>query len=241
MPKFSILSKKITNNMVKISGDEFKHIAKVLRYKEGEKVELFDENLVTHQAVIKHISSKELIAEIYKSLEIDNESKLNIHLFQAIPKGNKMDLIVQKSTELGVKSITPIYTDRTVVQKTGKVNRWVKISLESCKQSGRNKPVIINEPISFIDILKVINSNKDFTMLFYEKKNIKLKTFLDNNNKQYSNVNLIIGPEGGFTKEEIKTAEDNDINILGLGPRILRTETAAIATVSVIQFYFGDI
>ena len=240
MPKFSILSKKISNNTVKISGDEFKHIAKVLRYKEGKQIELFDENYITYQAVIKHISSKELIAEIYESLEIENESKLNIHLFQAIPKGNKMDLIVQKSTELGVKFITPIYTERTVVQKTGKLNRWVKISIESCKQSGRNKPVIINEPNSFIDILNVINSEKDFTMLFYEKKNNRLKTFLDNNKQQYSNVNLIIGPEGGFTQEEIKLAEDKNINILGLGPRILRTETAAIAAVSVIQFYLGD-
>ncbi|MGI9535139.1 MAG: 16S rRNA (uracil(1498)-N(3))-methyltransferase [Thermodesulfobacteriota bacterium] len=241
MAKFSILSKKISENSVKITGDEYKHIVKVLRYKEGDKLELFDENFITHQAVIKSISSKQLIAEIYDSLQLNNESELNINLFQAIPKGNKMDFIVQKSTELGVKSITPIYTERTVVQQTTRIKRWSKISLESCKQSGRNKPVYINDPLNYMEILKILNEKDVLNILFYENKDNTLKTFLDSLNRQYSTVNLIIGPEGGFTENEIKKAENQKINILGLGPRILRTETAAIAAVSVIQFYMGDL
>ena len=212
-----------------------------MRQKVGENIELFDENFITHRAVIKTISSKELIAEIYDSLQINNESELNIHLFQAIPKGNKMDLIVQKSTELGVKSLTPIYTERTVVQQTSKLKRWSKISLESCKQSGRNMPVSINIPINYIDIFTTLNESDDLTMLFYENRENSLKTFLDTLNRQYKTVNLIIGPEGGFTADEIKKAEMQKIEIFGLGPRILRSETAAIATISLIQFYLGDL
>ena len=240
MPKFPISSDQIKEKTVRISGEEFKHIVKVLRYKEGNNIELFDENYVTHQAVIKDISSKDLVAEISTSKLVKIESNLNINLYQAITKGNKMDLIVQKCGELGVRSITPIYSERTVIQKTGKSKRWSKIAVESCKQSGRTKPLTINGPNSFKEIIKSLSEN-DLNLLFYENNTVSLKTFLENIQIKNSTVNLVIGPEGGFSEEEIMKAKQQKVNILGLGPRILRAETAAIAAVSIIQFYFGDL
>lgn len=240
MPKFPVSTSQITENLVKIAGAEYKHIVKVLRFKEGEKIELFDENLITHQAVIKSISSKELIAEIDNSLGLNSESNLNVSLYQAIPKGNKMDLIVQKCNELGVTSVTPIYTERTVVQHTNKINRWSKIALESCKQSGRSYPTKINEPKNYHDIIEIL-SEKDLNLLFHKNSDIKLKTFLDTLNRKITTTNIIIGPEGGFSEEEIKAAKHQKIKIVGLGPRILRTETTSIASVSIIQFYLGDL
>lgn len=240
MPKFPISAAQIKENIISISGEEYKHIVRVLRFKEGEKIELFDENNILYQAVIKIISSKELVAEIYNSLRLNNESELNINLFQAIPKGNKMDLIVQKCSELGVKSLIPIYTERTVVQGTSKIKRWSKIALESCKQSGRSNPLQIKEPQKYYDVIKIL-SDTDLNLLFYENTNNTLKTFLDSYINQNNTVNIIIGPEGGFSEEEIVKAETHKINIMGIGPRILRTETAAITSVSIVQFYFGDI
>jgi len=241
MPRFPVSSLKIKENLIKITGDNYKHIVKVLRFKKGEKIELFDENSIIYQAVIKFISGKELIAEIQTSSTLDNESKLNICLFQSILKGNKMDLIVQKCSELGVKTFTPIYTERTVIQHTDKVKRWSKIALESCKQSGRNQPVEIKEPQNYNDIIKTLPEGA-VNLLFYEKNdNIKLNRDLEAFDKGVSTVNLIIGPEGGFSEKEIQESKLRKVKTVCLGPRILKSETAAIASVSIIQFHFGDI
>jgi len=240
MAKFPVSSKMIKDNLISISGENYKHIVKVLRHKVGENIEFFDESYKTYQAVIKIISSKELIAEIYEVSHVNNEPKLNINLFQSIPKGNKMDFIIQKSTELGVKSVTPVYTERTVVQNTSKIKRWSKIALESCKQSGRTVPLKIDKPRQFEDIFNDFSDN-DLTLLFYENSDYALKEFLEKLERRYKTINIVIGPEGGFSDEEIAYAQHNGINILGLGPRVLRAETAAIASVSVIQFYFGDL
>ena len=241
MPKFPISSLQITDGLIRISGESYKHIVRVLRFKKGEKIELFDENSVTYQAVIKLISSKELIAEIQASSVLSTESELNICLFQSILKGNKMDLIVQKCGELGVKTITPIYTERTVVQHTDKLKRWAKVALESCKQSGRGQPVEIREPRDYNDVISSL-PEKAVNLIFYEKnENVKLKKSLKTFNKGATDVNLIIGPEGGFSEKEIKEAELRKVKAVCLGPRILRAETAAIASVSIIQFHFGDI
>ena len=240
MPKFPILKSQISGDMVKITGENYKHIVRVLRFKEGDKIDFFDENIKTYQSVITNISSKEIVAQIFNTLSVNNDSKLAINLYQSVPKGNKMDMIIQKSSELGVKSVTPIYTERTIVKHTSKIKRWAKISLESCKQSGRSKPLKINNPENYVDLITEL-SEKALNILFYENTVTTLKEFLDNTGTKYSSINIIIGPEGGFSEAEIKQAEQNGINILGLGPRILRTETAAIASATIIQFYFGDL
>ncbi len=240
MPRFPIESSQITDNKAKISGDDFKHISKVLRLGVDDQIILFDELYNEHTGKIVSVNNKELEVEIYNSNKNTKDPQIFINLYQAVPKGSKIDLIIQKTTELGVKSITPIRTERSIVQDSRKSGRWSKISVEACKQCGRSEPPVINNFIEYRNITENIRKN-DLTLLFYENHGKKLKSFLENELKEYNTINIIIGPEGGFTAGEIVFAENNGISIVGLGPRILKVETASIAAVTAIQYHYGDI
>jgi len=240
MPRFPINSSQVTGNKAIISGDNFKHIIKVLRFKINDELILFDEINNEHTGNIISINKKELYVEITETKKNLKESSIDINLFQSVPKGSKMDLIVQKTTELGVNSITPIRTERSIVQDSRKIDRWSKIVIESCKQCGRSQPARIKEFIDFRNIFETISDN-DLNLLFYENNGNKLKDFLSEEKDNYKTINIIIGPEGGFTLEEINYAINKGIKIVGLGPRILRVETASIAAVSAIQYHFGDL
>ncbi len=149
-----------------------------------------------------------------------------------------MDLIVQKATELGVKNIYPIITERSEVKNTNKIPRWQKIADESIKQCGRSISPKIHSELNFKNIFEQIKS--DLNIIFYEiEENSSIKDVFAND--QINSVSLIIGPEGGFTENEVKLSLDHSFNSVGLGKRILRAETAAIAAITLIQHYFGDI
>ena len=240
MPRFPIESSQITDNKAKISGDDFKHISKVLRLGVNDQITLFDELYHEHTGKIVSVNNREIEVEIFNSKKNIKDPVICINLYQAVPKGSKIDLIIQKTTELGVKSITPIRTERSIVQDSRKSSRWSKISVEACKQCGRSEPPLINNFIEFRNITENISKN-DLTLLFYENRGKKLKSFLENELKEYNTINIIIGPEGGFTAGEIDFAENNGISVVGLGPRILKVETASIAAVTAIQYHFGDI
>ena len=240
MPRFPINSKQIQGNTAVISGDEFIHIYRVLRLGVNDQIELFDENENEYRCRINEIQKKEMQVEILEKFKNTKESLVEIYLFQSIPKGSKIDLIIQKTTELGVNSITPIKTKRGLVLESRKSERWSKIALEACKQCGRSKPPVINNFIDFKDIPDLLKK-EDLNLLFYENQKSGLKEHLIGNRTDYKKINLIIGPEGGFTDQEIVYAEKNGITIVGLGPRILRVETASITAVSVIQYHFGDL
>ena len=240
MPRFSIKSKQIQGNRAFLSGNEFFHISKVLRLGVNDHIELFDDNENEYRCRIIEIHKKELQVEILESIKNSKESLIEINLFQSIPKGSKIDLIIQKTTELGVNSITPIKTKRGLVLESRKTERWSKIALEACKQCGRSKPPVINNFVDFKDIPDLV-SKKDLNLLFYENQKSGLKKHLIENSTDYKKINLIIGPEGGFTDQEIDYSEKNGITIVGLGPRILRVETASITAVSIIQYHFGDL
>ncbi len=240
MPRFPIKNTQITENKAKITGDSFKHISKVLRLKLKDEIILFDESFNEHKAKIVSLNQRDLEVEIFETIKNEKESLIDINLFQSVPKGSKMDLIVQKTTELGVNSITPIRSERSIVQDTRKSERWSKIVLESCKQCGRSKMPKINSFIDFSKISEHISKNH-LNLLFYENEVTNLKNFLSNQNTDYQVINIVIGPEGGFTEAEINYATAKGIHIVGLGPRILRVETASIAAVSAIQFHFGDL
>lgn len=240
MPKFPIKVKNLTNKNVKIYGDDYNHIIKVLRLKEGDEITLFDQSSIDHIGIINKINTKEVVVNILESVENRSESHLDINLLQGIPKGNKMDLIVQKSTELGVKSITPVLTERTIAKTTDKISRWKKIALESCKQCGRTKTPEVNKQNNFESAFSLYRDS-DLKIILYEEYKETLNNYLKNKKKLPRTTNILIGPEGGFTKREIDLAEENGYVALGLGPRILRTETASIAVVSILQHLFGDL
>ena len=174
MPRFSIKSKQIQGNRAIITGDEFIHISRVLRLGINDQIELFDDTETEYRCRINEIHKKELEVEILESFKNTKESLIEINLFQSIPKGSKIDLIIQKTTELGVNSITPIKTQRGIVLESRKSDRWSKIALEACKQCGRSKPPVINSFVDFKDIPGLI-SKEDLNLLFYENEKTGLK------------------------------------------------------------------
>lgn len=238
MPRFKISKDQITEKKLLISGIDYRHIAKVLRIKQDDRIILFDDKGIEYECLIKEVRSRELEAEIVKKYEVNRESNLKITLFQGITKGDRMDLIVQKATELGVNSIYPVVTERSEVRNTNKILRWQKIADESIKQCGRIISPSVNPETKFKQVIDIQIS--DLNLIFYENE----RSFTINDLKNYKSINsisILIGPVGGFTHNEVRLAEYNNFKSIGLGPRIMRSETASIAAITLIQHHFGDI
>jgi len=245
MHKFFVSKDNIVENKCTIEGDDVKHIYKVLRLKEGEKISINNCEGKEYIGKLIDINKKEVIIDILEEVELNNESNIKVHLFQGMPKSTKMDLIAQKNTELGIMSITPIITERVIVKNDSefkKVDRWNRIALEACKQSKRSLIPTINTPIEFKELLIKIK-DMDLIVVPYENKEgygIK-KLINDVRNTEVKNIAIIIGPEGGFEEEEILKLEEIGAHIVTLGPRILRTETAGFVALSLLMYELGDL
>ena len=214
------------------------HLIKVLRLKTDYLFTLFNGEGVEYSTRLE-ISGKKAIAHIGFSSVIDNESNINIHLFQGISKGDRMDFAIQKSVELGVTKITPVITERTVVNLKGerenkKIDHWRSIAISACEQSGRNYLPTIN-PVCKLET--IFNESPTESKLLLDP--------LSNNTLQSlsaaKNIHLLIGPEGGLSENEIFIANENGFKGIKLGPRILRTETAALAAITSVQLLWGDL
>ena len=224
-----------------ISGADHNHIKNVLRMKVGDTI-LISANGKSDLCEIETIDNDEIIAPIIEEDYQNTELPLQIHLFQGLPKSDKMELIIQKAVELGVYSITPIEMKRCIVKlddkkKKSKQTRWQAISESAAKQSKRNTIPEINETVSYkaalnaakeLDLLLVPYENED-GILSTKEALAKLK--------EAKSVGIIIGPEGGFDDAEIEAAKDAGGRIISLGKRILRTETAAITAVGMCMLY----
>lgn len=244
MHKFFIEKEAINDNIALIQGDDVKHINKVLRLKVGEEININNFHGEEFLAKLIEIDKKFARAQIIKSLDIDNESDIEIILFQGIPKSSKMDLIVQKATELGVKEIIPTITERVIVNvnEYKKLERLNKIAQEACKQSKRSIVPKVNTPIDFKEMMSKLE-DFDLVVVPYENaENYGIKAMMKNlNNKKVKSIAVIIGPEGGFEESEINSLKEKNAEIVTLGPRILRTETAGFTCVSVIMYELGDL
>ncbi|MCM8762675.1 MAG: 16S rRNA (uracil(1498)-N(3))-methyltransferase [Candidatus Omnitrophica bacterium] len=223
-----------------IKEEKAHYLINVLRLKKGDEFEVINGKGKCFLLLIKEISKKEINCEVKNISGCNIESPISIILAQGILKGNKMDLVIQKATELGVKEIVPIVTERSQLKETRKLNRWQKIAEEASKQSGRSIVPLIHKSIEFIELIDNYKSRTRKGLIFYEKDGISLKDAikkLDNNN----NLLIIIGPEGGFTREEVNYAKEKGLIITSLGKRILRSETAAIVAIALVQFLLGDL
>lgn len=245
MHKFFTPAENIIENFAKIIGDDVKHIYKVLRLTEGDTVVLNDCEGNEFLASIKDISKSEVNLEIKEKLDFNNESKINITLFQGIPKAQKMDLIVQKGTELGINIFRPIVTDRVDVKVKGefkKLDRLNRIALEACKQSKRSIIPKVLEPIT-MDELVIKLEDYDLIVVPYENaEEYGIKRLSKEINKEnIKNVGIVVGPEGGFEKEEIEILKNAGGKIVTLGKRILRTETAGFVAATLIQYELADL
>jgi len=218
------------------------HVLRVLRLRTGDQLILFNGVGGQYDGNILSTSKKKVCVQLQKFHPIDHESHLYIHLGQAISRGDRMDTVVQKSTELGVNRITPIYTqycaikpDQERTQK--KLEHWQKISYSACEQSGRNKPPQIANPEKLVGWLKN-NQDMPYKFILHPHRSKKLQLSTSPSQPQ---IVLLVGPEGGFSDTEINTAQDFGFQPIQLGPRTLRTETAALTTLSILQFIWGDL
>lgn len=250
MHKFFTAKDLINDNKARIIGDDVKHIYKVLRLSEGEEIVLNDSEGTEYSAEIASISKQEVEVNILKKLNVNNESSVKIYLFQGLPKAQKMDLIVQKGTELGIMEFVPTITDRVDVKLKGdfkKLDRLNRIALEAAKQSKRSIVPKVVEPIEFEDVLNRIDS-LDLVIVPYENaENFGVKTLINTfekegrNLKEIKTVGIFIGPEGGIEEDEIIKLREKGAYIVTLGNRILRTETAGFVAASLIQYELSDL
>lgn len=244
MNRFFVDKTQVENNRIKILGKDVKHIKDVLRLRVNDKVEVVSEGKVYICQIID-IRNDMIYVNILEVMNGENEPPIDIVLFQGIAKGDKMDFIIQKSTEIGVKHIYPVITKRTVVKinsekkRKNKVDRWRTISLEAAKQSKRDFVPKVHDVINFEEMIDILK-NEEYIIVPYEnEKSLDIKEVLKK--VKDKKINIIIGPEGGFEEEEINLLKRIRGQVVTLGPRILRTETAGIVTMSLILYELGDL
>ena len=240
----------IVNSTVKLSDDAFGHMVRVLRLNEGDIVTLFNgyEHSGTesfqYTAKLVDVKKKQASVEILSQETVSNESPLNIHLGQGISRGDRMDFTLQKSVELGVSKITPLFTERCGVKLSSdrlakKREQWQKIVISACEQSGRCIVPLVAEPMLLQDWLN--EQTGALKLNLHPKAEHSIMTLPMDEPADKLRIRLLIGPEGGLTDEEISQANQENFQDILLGPRVLRTETAALTAITALQCRFGDL
>jgi 16S rRNA (uracil1498-N3)-methyltransferase len=241
--RFYAPPESFTQSNIALNLEETRHLRDVLRLREGENVQVFDGEGKEFSCVIETIGKKEANLKILEEISPSApESNLDLTLAAALLKGEKFDLVIQKAVELGVTKFIPIITKRTDVklkEADKKLERWRKIILESSKQCGRAKLMRIESPIHFEKLIENSASQPlsgENFVLFAERYGESFTSL-----KFEKNITAIIGSEGGWDDAEIDLAKRNRVQIITLGGRILRAETAAIAIPALLQNHFGDL
>ena len=245
MPKFFINKNQIDGGIITIIGDDAHHISRSLRMAVGEYITACDNDAIEYECALEQFSDNEVKARITRSFRSVSELPIRVHLYQALPKGEKLDFIVQKAVECGAFDITPFESERCVVKlkleaEARKTERRNKIALEAAKQCGRGIIPVVNPTVSFSGMIESARSS-DAVLLCYEGKNtdpIGRVLRKITSSKQISDISIIIGSEGGFSPSEVSTALESGFISVGLGNRILRAETAAIFALSCAVYEF---
>ncbi len=216
------------------------HVARVLRMQSGDALILFNGDGNEYPAAIASVDKKSVQVVLEAANTFDRESPLAIHLGIAISKGERMDWVIQKATELGVTEITPLQTERVEVRLNSeregkKLSHWQAIAISACEQCQRNRIPVIHSPQSLSTWLAAINTEAKFVL--HHRSEVALESYAE----KPKSVALLIGPEGGLSEAEILLAEKKDFAPLRLGPRVMRTETAPIAALGILQFLWGDL
>lgn len=228
---------EVRENTAVFDKEESYHLAMVLRMEKGQEIEVvFDGRL--YLAKITDNDKKQACAKILEEREVASEPKMQITLFQALPKGSKVDFAVQKCTELGVAAIVPVITKRCVAKgKESKADRLNRIAFESCKQCKR---VAVPKVYDCIDLKYADFSAYELVIVAYEEEEaVSLKDVLTARDKPKTAA-VIIGPEGGFEKEEIDELKTSGAKCVSLGRRILRSETAGMAAITAMLYHYGE-
>ena len=246
MPKFFTARENIKDTTLIIDSEDANHLKKVLRINVGDKITVCDGAGIDYTVRVSEIGKNEIECDIIDRKKSDTEPNINITLYQGLPKAAKMDYIIQKNTELGISKIVPAKLARCVVKLENKAaedkkcERWQKIAIASAKQSGRGIVPVIDNPMTVDEIIEDV---KDYDLVFvpYEcEDQSRLKTIVESV-PDAKDIAFIIGPEGGFDISEIEKFKAAGIKTVTLGKRILRTETAAEAVVSMLMYAYNEI
>ena len=240
--RFFISPTDITGQTAQLTGPEAHHLRTVLRLKPGDPITFFDGTGARYQARIERILKDQVTATIIEH-SLDPPPKVSLHLGQALLKGQKMDLILQKATELGVDTIWPFYSEHGIhkPQKDAQMERWQRIVLEACKQCNRAKPPAIHLPQAITDLLAQ-SPPCDTRLIFWEHETRQtLDKIIAEQETDCRSVLFLLGPEGGFSEAEVACAQKEGFTPVSLGSRILRAETATLAATVILQFALGNL
>ena len=241
MPRFFIAAREIEGDRATLRGSEFRHLQRVLRLREGDHVTLFDDDGREHAGVLLTLSPRVAVVRITASTVPARESPLAITLYQGVPKGQKMDFVIEKATELGVHVVVPMTSAFSVARApTGKHERWQRIAVAAAKQSGRTEVPTIAAAQTFMDAVHAAQP-LDLKLLFYEGESAMSVATAPDLPAPPRTAAVIVGPEGGFSHEEVARARDAGFLALTIGPRVLRTETAALVALALVQARWGDL
>lgn len=225
---------------IALSEDAANHVGRVLRMQPGQAIQLFDGSNLIFEASITQVDKKSVRVSLNEGVLSDNESPLNLHLGQVISRGEKMEFTIQKSIELGVNTITPLFSERCGVKLDGerlekKLQQWQKIAIAACEQCGRNRIPEIRPAMQ----LEAWCAEQDDSL----KLNLHPRASHSINTLPLpvSHVRLLIGPEGGLSADEIAMTSGYGFTDILLGPRVLRTETTALTAITALQVRFGDL
>ena len=240
--RFFINPTDITGKTAQLTGPEAHHLRTVLRLTPGEPITFFDGTGARYQARIEGIHKDRVTATIIEQTQ-DLPPKVGLHLGQALLKGQKMDLILQKATELGVDAIWPFSSEHGIGKppRDTQMERWQRIILEACKQCDRAKPPEIHTPRELSDLMAQ-SPPCDTRLIFWEHESQKsLHEVLTDKAKDCRSLFFLLGPEGGFSETEVACARQEGFIPVSLGPRILRAETATLAATAILQFTLGNL
>lgn len=245
MHRFFVSLDQITDAGITITGEDFKHITKVLRLGKGETIEVCDASGTDYLVVLEAPVANTITGTIAETYPSRGETPLmSVTLFQGLPKGSKMEVIIQKNVELGVDVIIPFSSRRSISQikdkKDKKIERWQRIAYEAAKQSKRGIIPLIGELMDLNGIFKESGSFDLLLLAYEDEQNLSLKDVLMDFEKESATpqkIGVIIGPEGGFDPQEVECCQLAGVKSISLGNRILRTETAGMVVLSQLNFW----
>ncbi len=245
MARFFVQPQQIQADRAIITGSDVKHISKVLRMALGDPLTVLDGRGMVYQAEVCEINKEEIVCRLLSSERGAGEPALKVTLVQGLPKGDKMESIIQKCTELGVHRIIPLAASRSVVKLEAKKamerqERWQRVALEAAKQCRRSHVPEVQQLRCWEDILADIPANALLIMPWEEEKAQSLRPLLQSLEKP-SELYLFIGPEGGLDAVEVTAAQERGCHLVTLGERILRTETAGPAVLTMVLYHYGEL
>ena len=231
--------KLVSGASIQLDSEVAHYLINVLRLKPDSEINLFNGDAGEFRGVIASGSKKEVVVHINEQLSQPSRSPLHLHLALGLSKGDRMDYAIQKSVELGVAEITPLYTEfnevrfKDIARLRKKLVHWQKIAIAACEQCGSHGPPTINSPVALCEFIKK-ESTANRLVLDKSGDNSLSET------KKSEAIDLVVGPEGGLSAFELKNLKSQGYKVINMGPRILRTETAPIAALAILQSVYGD-